>query len=138
MDTVSTLRLNLLRCGYLLLAAGICAYMWPTLLTQGPRLDLMQGVELSLLCTLGLLSVLGLRYPLRMLPLLLFEMMWKALWLLRIALPLWLDHRMSPDVAGIVFACSIAIVFPFLVPWGYVARFYLQAPGDRWWGKAKA
>ena len=138
MDTVSTLRLNLLRCGYLLLAAGIGTYMWPTLLMQGPRLDLMQGVELSLLCTLGLMSVLGLRYPLRMLPLLLFEMMWKALWLLRIALPLWLDHRMTPDVVSMAFACSIAIVFPFLVPWGYVVRVYLLAPGDRWWGKARA
>ena len=133
METVSTLRLTLLRLGYLLLFAGIGAYMWPTLIREGPRLELMHGVTLSLLCALGLLSGLGLRYPLRLLPLLLFEMLWKALWLLRVALPLWLDHRVDADVADMIFACSIAVVFPVLVPWSYVWRTYVLAPGDRWW-----
>lgn len=74
MGDVSALRLNLLRAGYLLLVVGIGVAMWPTLLRAGPELELMHGAALSMLCALGLLAVLGLRYPLQMLPLLMFEM----------------------------------------------------------------
>lgn len=137
MEYPPVLRLNVLRCGYLLLAAGLGIYMWPQLITQGPQLELMHGVALSMLCALGLLAVLGLRYPLQMLPLLLFEMAWKAIWLLRIALPLGLDHRADDTVMGMVFACSIAIVFPFLVPWRYVVHHYLLRRSDPWWGRGR-
>lgn len=76
-NNLSVFRLNLLRSGYLLLVVGLGMTMWPQLVTEGPRLELMHGVALSMLCALGLLSVPGLRYPLKMLPLLLFEVVWK-------------------------------------------------------------
>ncbi|MBW8732762.1 MAG: hypothetical protein JF571_00355 [Asticcacaulis sp.] len=93
METPSPLRLNILRGGYLFMAAGLGAFMWPRLIADGPSLNLTQGLILSMLCGLGLVAVLGLRYPLRMLPLMLFEITWKTIWLVRIALPLWLGHR---------------------------------------------
>ena len=80
MHDISPLRLNLLRGGYLLLVVGIGAGMWPVLLRDGPELELMHGATLSMLCAVGLLAILGLRYPLRMLPLLMFEMTWKTIW----------------------------------------------------------
>ena len=132
MTELSVLRLNLLRCGYLLLILGLGSQMAPPLIARGPELEVMHGVVLSMLCALGLLSILGLRYPLKMLPLLFFEMTWKLIWLVRIALPLWAAHRIDDAVAGTLIAVLMVVVFPFIVPWRYVARTYLGQPADPW------
>ena len=133
MQKFSILRLNLLRSGYLLLVLGIGVTMWPTLLREGPKLELMHGAALSMLCAVGLLAVLGLRYPLQMLPLLMFEMTWKTIWLLRVAVPLWWADRLDADYMGTVGACLIAIVFPIVIPWTYVLDTYVRRQAEPWW-----
>ena len=42
-----------------------------------------------MLGAVSLLAVLGLRYPLQMLPLLFFELLWKSIWVLAFGLRLW-------------------------------------------------
>jgi hypothetical protein len=97
---LSLLRLYLLRAGYLLLVVGLGLSVWPPLLHRAPwalTLCPWNGVGNSLLVALSLLAILGLRYPLKMLPLLLFEMTWKAIWLSAVALPVWLTgHQSTP------------------------------------------
>ncbi|WP_404334583.1 hypothetical protein AB2M62_13665 [Sphingomonas sp. MMS12-HWE2-04] len=132
MHNLSALRLNLLRSGYLLLVLGIGAGMWPVLLREGPQLELMHGAALSMLCAVGLLALLGLRYPLQMLPLLMFEMTWKTIWTLRIALPLWSADKLDADFIATLVACAVALAFPFLIPWRYVVDNYLRRPADAW------
>lgn len=132
MTEPSVLRLNLLRSGYLFLILGLGSQMAPPLIARGPALDVMHGVVLSMLCALGLLSILGLRYPLKMLPLLFFEMTWKLIWLVRIALPLWAAHRIDDAVANTLVAVLMVVLFPFIVPWGYVARTYFGQPAEPW------
>ena len=132
MTEPSVFRLNLLRAGYLLLVVGLGSQMWPQLIAEGPALEVMHGVALSMLCALGLLSVLGLRYPLRMLPLLFFEMTWKLIWLTRIALPLWAAHQIDATVASTLSAVLMVVVFPFVVPWKYVAETFISKPAEPW------
>jgi hypothetical protein len=67
-----------------------------------------------------------------MLPLLFFEMAWKVIWLLRVALPLWSTHHMDADTAQTAFACALVAIFPFLIPWRVVIANYVTAPGDPW------
>jgi len=76
---VSLIRHYVLRATYLLLVVGLGAMMLPPLLSHPP---MARGVIPSLLGALWLLAFLGLRYPLRMLPLLLFEFAWKTMWFL--------------------------------------------------------
>lgn len=128
MHDISVTRLNLLRSGYLLLVLGIGAGMWPVLLREGPRLELMHGAALSMLCAIGLLALLGLRHPLQMLPLLLFEMTWKTIWTLRIAVPLWSADRLDADAMATLVACAVALVFPVIIPWRYVMDRYVRRP----------
>ena len=132
MTEPSVLRLNLLRCGYLLLILGLGSQMAPPLIEHGPTLEVMHGVVLSMFCALGFLSILGLRYPLKMLPLLFFEMTWKLIWVVLIALPLWAADRIDEAVAGTLIAVLMAVVFPFIIPWDYVARTYFGEPADPW------
>ena len=93
----------------------------------------MNGVVRSLLATVALLALLGLRYPLQMLPLLLFELVWKSIWLLAFALPLWRAHSIDANTKDTVFACVMGIIiFPIAIPWPYLFAHDVKRPPDRW------
>ena len=81
-------RLNALRAGYLFVVAGTAATQWPTLLSHDPAWPLMDGVKTSMLAAVSILAPVGLRYPLQMLPVLLFEVAWKVVWAAAVAWPL--------------------------------------------------
>src|SRR5580698_10278159 len=68
-------RIYLLRAGYLLIAVGMGLQKVPAFLHHKPW-GLMLGVVNSMLLALVLLAILGLRYPLKMLPLLFWEITW--------------------------------------------------------------
>ena len=132
MPNVSVIRLNMLRAGYLLLVVGLGSVVWPSILNTAKTWELMHGIEVSMLGALGLLSVLGLRYPLRMLPLLFWELAWKMIWLGRVALPLWATHRLDADTAVAAGQCLTVVIFVFLIPWSYVYQRYIREPAEPW------
>jgi hypothetical protein len=132
MQELSLFRVYTLRICYLILAVGLGLYMWPNVIDHTPAVAVARGIQLSLLAGLGLTAVLGLRYPVQMLPLLLFELTWKAIYLLAFALPLWRAHGVTPAAAEDIQACLMVVILVPLIPWGYVARHYLVRPGERW------
>jgi hypothetical protein len=132
MHEVSLLRLYTLRLCYLILAVGLGLVIWPTVIHHSPEQAVSHGIQLSLFAGLGLTAVLGLRYPVQMIPLLLFELIWKAIYLLAFALPLWLDHQVTPSAASDIQAVLVVVIFIPLIPWGYVVRQYILRADDRW------
>ncbi|MEI9932001.1 MAG: hypothetical protein WDM89_16045 [Rhizomicrobium sp.] len=70
---VAPWRVNLLRVGYLILAAGMGSIIVPAFLHHKPW-EFTHGVMNSMLLAMVLLALLGLRYPLKMLPLIFWEM----------------------------------------------------------------
>lgn len=129
-DGVSTLRLYVLRATYLLLIVGLGAVIVPSVLSHEAA---ARGVIPSLLCGVWLLAFVGLKYPLRMLPLLMFELAWKTMWLVSFGLPQWMSGQQPPTFAE-DFKAIVAgvILMPIVIPWGYVWRHYVKASGDRW------
>lgn len=125
-------RLYALRSGYLLLVVGLGTQIWPAMFGHAHPWELMHGVVNCMLAALSALAVLGLRYPLRMLPLLFFELAWKIIWLTAVALPLWRAGTMDADTVATAQACLMAVIFPILIPWRHVIAKYVTAPGDRW------
>ena len=136
MENVSTLRLSLLRAMYLLMAVGLGVTIWPGILVPGD-VSHMGSVVRGMLGALTLMALWGLRYPMKMLPVLLFEFMWKVIWVVACGLGPWLSGDLDPGRQQTLFDCLIGVVLvPIAVPWGYVARHYVSAPGDRWRGNA--
>ncbi len=130
--TVALWRLYTLRVTYLVLAAGIGLTFLPSVLQHTPEFAASRGIQFSLLAGLGLTAVLGLRYPVKMIPLLLFELIWKAIYLAFFALPLWRAHQITDDIASDIFSVAMVLIFVPLIPWGYVFREFLMKRGDRW------
>ena len=130
--TVSPIRLWVMRAMYLVMAAGLGLTVWPSIVSHDPELPRMTGVVFALLGALGLLSLLGMRYPLQMIPLLLFELMWKAIWLAFFALPRWLDGTLDAGMRSTVFDTSLGLVLLVVIPWRYVYANYVAGPGDAW------
>ncbi|MDP9100101.1 MAG: hypothetical protein M3N48_14085 [Verrucomicrobiota bacterium] len=127
---VPLLRLCVLRGTYLLLVIGLGGMILPQLIQHEP---LSRGAIPSLLCGVWLLAFAGLRYPLQMLPLLMFEFVWKATWLLVYGLPQWYAGTVPPTFAEDFYAITFGVILmPIVIPWGYVYRHYIKASGDRW------
>ena len=138
MTQVPLWRLYALRAGYLLLVVGLGPTVWPGILHHDRPWELMQGVVHCMLAAMSALAIVGLRYPLQMLPLLFFELAWKAIWLIVVALPLWSAHRTDADTLETARECLMAVVFVVLIPWPYVFANYVTKAGDRWGVQARS
>lgn len=132
MNEISLFRLYALRAAYLLIVVGLGLQVWPDILHHDAPWELMQGVVTCVLAAVSILAVIGLRYPIRMLPLLIFELVWKSLWLGLVSLPLHRANQVDAGTAATTFACLLGVVFLIVIPWPYVLRTYVMAPGDRW------
>jgi hypothetical protein len=121
-DGVSDLQLWLLRACYLLLVVGLAIKFWPSLLGEIATMSRMDGAVRALLSALGLLSIAGLFAPLRMLPLLVFEVAWKTIWVLTVALPNWHNGTLDGELADMLFNCAWATPILLIVPWRYAMR----------------
>ncbi|HEX4861013.1 MAG TPA: hypothetical protein VFV07_07230, partial [Rhizomicrobium sp.] len=130
-DAVPLWRLYVLRALYAVLAAAegsiqLSAFLHHAHWTQAST------VAHSFLLALALLSIVGIRYPLKILPLLVYELLWKTIWLLGIALPLWAANQVDADTSKSFFEIAPVIILIPLLPWGYIFSNYLKKPGDRW------
>ncbi len=127
---VSQARLYVLRATYLLLIVGLGATNLPVLISHDST---SRGVIPSMLGGIWLLAFIGLRYPLHMLPLLLFEFFWKTIWLLAYGLPQWSAGQMPPTWPEDFKAIAAGVILmPIIIPWGYLYRHYIKQPSERW------
>jgi hypothetical protein len=124
-------RLHAMRGGYLLMGVGLALVKWPKL-AGAHNLPLYEGVTLCLLTVMSLLAFLGLRYPVKMLPVLLFEAAWKLLWFGAVALPRALDRGLHGGFSTVAVNCSLSVVIIAVIPWRYTWTTFARTPGDRW------
>ena len=117
--------------GYLVMGVGLAVIKWP-LLFQDQTWTLEEGTIECLLVAMSVLALIGLRYPVRMLPILLFEVSWKVLWLGVIALPLWADDKLDAATRTQAGAVLWVVVIIAVIPWRHVLTRYLSAPSDPW------
>ena len=129
---LSTRRLNVMRVGYAFMGVGLVIVRWPLLFRDAPSLPLMEGVVTCLLTALSMLAFLGLRYPAQLLPILLFEVTWKVLWIGVIGLPHLVADDMTAATRDVLFSCSFVVIIIAVIPWRYAWRRYAGTPGDAW------
>jgi hypothetical protein len=131
-EELSTRRLNFMRFGYAFMGVGLAIVKWPILVQDARSLPVMEGVVTCLLTAMGLLAFLGLRYPVRMLSILLLDVAWKAIWLAAVAIPRLVTDEMNAATSEVLFNCSFVIILLAVIPWRHVVNQYVVARGERW------
>jgi hypothetical protein len=117
---------------YAIIVVGLAIFVWPSYVSQLPGAPHFNGIVLTMLAAFSVLCLLGLRYPLQMIPILLWELLWKTMWLLLIALPQRLAGTIGPLTSQTVVDCLVGVVLvPLALPWGYVIANYVKRPADR-------
>lgn len=125
---VALWRINAIRFVFLLMALVMGTIVWQQLLFESADWWWERGLAKSMLAALALLSLLGVRYPLQMLPLMLYEIAWKTLWLLLIALRAWLAGKWNTNIEALFYDCIGIVIAYFIVPWQYVWARYIAQP----------
>jgi hypothetical protein len=132
-DDVSMRRSYALRVLYLGNFVGLAVNVWPALLSPDKPVAPLPGVAFAFWAALSTLSALGLRYPLKMLPVLFMQLFYKSVWLLAVALPLWSSGQWNASAAGLFKVMVMGLIADLLViPWPYVFANYVRKPGSAW------
>jgi hypothetical protein len=126
----SPMQVNLVRAAFLLSAIAGCFLVLPGMFRPEPA---ARGMLESMVAGLWVCAFLGLRHPLRMLPISLFAFVSTTLWLINYGLPQWLSAAATPQMQADLPAVGTgALLFGFTIPWGHVWRQYIKAPSERW------
>ena len=129
--TLPAFRLNLMRGGYLLMAIGLLIFKWP-LLPQAASLPPIEGATVCILTAVSLLAFLGVRYPIGMLPILMFEVLWKVLWLALVAVPLLIANDLNGATESLLFSMLFVVPVIAVTPWDFVWKRFVATPGEQW------
>jgi hypothetical protein len=127
---VSLVRLYVIRAACLASVIALGLGELPGLIWPDP---VARGMIPSILGGLWAMALVGIRYPLLVVPVFLFEFVWKTIWLLRFGLPQLLAGTGSPRLGADIWEIGLfPLIFGLIIPWGYVWRHYVKAPADRW------
>ncbi|MEW6991138.1 hypothetical protein AADZ91_10650 [Colwelliaceae bacterium 6441] len=126
---VSNFRLNVLRLVYLLIFVLFGSRIWPVIIDPSGLWDPIEGVAYSFWAAFSLLAVLGIRYPLKMLPLLFIQLTYKSIWLVAVGIQLWQADKIDQSAAELIRSNTIGVIIDLLViPWPYVWANYIAKP----------
>jgi len=132
MKDVSLFRLYVLRAMYLFIVVGLGIFLWPDVIDPVKHWTLNEGFASCMLAAFSICCLIGLRYPLQMLPVLLWEVTWKTLWLLLVPLPQWMAGHIDEAIKPSIFACGMVVLVYLAIPWPTVFAHYVKGHGNRW------
>ena len=135
MPELSITRLYLLRFCYALLFVGAGLTYWPMLVRDAASQPVLASACSAMLVAISVVAFFGLFSPVRLIPILMFEAVWKVLWMAFVALPRWRSGTLDEEFVAALFACSFVVPYLLFIPWRRVVATYLTQP-ERWGRRA--
>lgn len=125
-EGVRKINIYLLRLAFALTFLFVGAESWATIITHKGPWDHIKAVAFCVWASYSALSVLGILHPLKMIPLMLFQIAYKVLWLLVVAYPLWTANQLAGSPAEQMTYTFLWVILPIVaVPWGYSFKKYV-------------
>ncbi len=128
-EGVRPINVYALRLFYFLMAAFVATDAWRAIITHEGPWDRFKAMAFCVWAAYPTLAVFGLINPLRWLPIMLFTVAYKGLWLLIVAYPLWRAGTLVGSPAEAMTRAFIGTPLLIIaIPWKYVFRNYVMWP----------
>jgi len=128
-DGVYKINIYLLRLLFLLMFLVVGKSAWTHLLTFKGSSSPAEAVAWCVWASYSVLSIIGIIRPLKMLPIVLLEILYKVLWLVLVAYPLWSTNQLIGSPAEKMTYTFLWVVLPIIaMPWKYAFENYILKP----------
>lgn len=125
-EGVRPINIYLLRLLFLLVVVFVTTDSWSAILKHQGQWDHVRAAAVCMWAAYSVLSIFGLINPLKWLPIVLFEIFYKLLWLVVVAYPLWSTNRLAGSPAEKMTHAFVWVILPIVAtPWAYVLRTYV-------------
>lgn len=129
-EGVYKINLHLLRALFFLMFFAVGKTAWTHILTFEGSWNPTEAVAWCVWASYSVLSIIGIFKPLKMLPIVLLEILYKVLWLILVAYPLWSANQLIGSAAEPRTYTFLWVVLPILaMPWKYAFETYIYKPG---------
>lgn len=127
-EGVARINIYLLRVLYVLMAVFVGKDAWTYLLTYEGSWNPLEAVTWCVWAAFSAFAVLGIFRPVKIIPIILFEIFYKILWLIIVAYPLWSTGQLQGSSAEDITHAFLWVLLPIVaVPWGHVWKNF-RAP----------
>ena len=125
-EGVRRINIYVMRLFFALMFVFVATDSWTFILTHEGAFDPIKAVAWCTWAAYSTLALLGVFHTLRMLPIMLFMIFYKGLWLIVVAYPLWSAGTLKGSPAEEMAYMFSGIIIPILfMPWKYVFKKYI-------------
>ena len=124
---VPTWRLHVMRGLYFLNFISLAFDNWSAILFPQESMDTLTGVTISFWAAFSLLNLLGVRFPLKFVPILLLQLLYKSAWIIGIYMPARSLGSLNENLSSFFWVCIAGIILNLLIiPWKFVYLEYIK------------
>ena len=111
---------------FLLMSTLLAFDVWSHIVTNQHPWQPSDAMDWSVWAAFSAFAFIGLFRTVEMIPILLLEILYKGIWLILVALPLYQSGTLTDDATDGMLIPFCFVVLPIVaVPWGYVVKTYL-------------
>ncbi|MCF6401306.1 hypothetical protein L3C95_00365 [Chitinophaga filiformis] len=125
-EGVAKYKIYLLRLLYVLMFLFLGKDAWIFIVRHKGAWDPAQAMNFTIWASYSVLSFFGILHPLRMLPIVMLEILYKTIWLIIVAYPLWVSNQLAGSPAeGMTFVFALVVLPIIAMPWKYFVKKYV-------------
>ena len=125
-EGVRPINIYLLRLLFLLVVVFVASDSWSAMLKHQGQWDHVRAAAVCMWASYSVLSIFGLINPLKWLPIVMFDIVYKIIWLVIVAYPLWSTGQLAGSPAEGMTRAFVWVILPIVaMPWAYAFRTYV-------------
>ncbi len=125
-DGVPPINIDLLRLVFTLMFLFLTYDSWAHIIHHTGPWDPANSAAWFMWASCAFIAVIGIRRPLKMLPIVLFEIIYKTAWLIVVAYPLYQRNELTGTPTEVMADNFMLVILPIVaMPWRYFFRTYI-------------
>jgi hypothetical protein len=125
-EGVPRINIYLLRILFTLMFLFVTYDSWKTIIQHNGPWNIVNAAAWCMWASYSIISFIGIMRPLKMLPIVLFEIIYKIIWLVVIAYPLWVKNELAGSPAEEMTNAFMWVVLPIVaMPYRYFFRTFI-------------